>query len=54
MGNSATFLVGQHIGDQKPRQQFFSVLDPTLSFPYKPGNTVSVGVFGDSSLQNVS
>ena len=44
-GYSVVFLVGQQgIGNQTPRQQTFSVLDPTISFPLSPSNTISVGV----------
>ena len=44
-GYSVVYLVAQQgIGNQKPRQQTFSVLDPTISYPFTPGNTVSVGV----------
>jgi len=52
-GYSVVFFAGQRrIGSQKPRQQTFSVLDPTISFPYM-SNTVSVGVSRDI-LQGVS
>ena len=32
------------INSRKPTQQTFSALDPTISFPFKPGDTVSVSV----------
>jgi len=46
---SAVFFAGQqYIGNQKARQQTFSVLDPSISFPYTSDTTVSVGVSRDT------
>ena len=37
------FLAGQQrIGNMKPKQQTFSVLDLSVAFPYTPDDTISV------------
>ena len=46
VGGDSVLVLGSllFISNQRPRQQTFSVLDPTISFPFIPGDTISVGV----------
>ena len=43
-GDSALFVIALRISSQRPQQQAFSVLDPSISFPQSPSDTISVGV----------